>query len=58
MPFFLLQGSRDNMSIVLVVFPGAPTPSEEARKREEELHESIEIRMKGCFNFTNCENLL
>lgn len=43
----MLQGSRDNMSIVIVTFQGAPKPSEEAIRREEELDKNIERKIKG-----------
>ncbi|KAK7493558.1 hypothetical protein BaRGS_00015269, partial [Batillaria attramentaria] len=39
-------GSRDNMSIVLVAFEGAPTVSEEAVQKEKELDEKIEQKIK------------
>jgi len=42
----LYKGSRDNMSIVLVVLPGAPTPSQEAIQAEQELDAIIERRVK------------
>lgn len=42
----LHMGSRDNMSIVLVVFPGAPTPSQEAIQAEQELDAIIEKHVK------------
>ncbi|XP_012272119.1 protein phosphatase 1B isoform X2 [Orussus abietinus] len=42
----LYKGSRDNMSIVLVTFPGAPKPSPEAQKKEAELEMAIERRIK------------
>ncbi|XP_024938916.1 protein phosphatase 1B isoform X2 [Cephus cinctus] len=42
----LYKGSRDNMSIVLVTFPGAPKPSPEAQKMEAELEMAIERRIK------------
>ncbi|XP_031353937.1 protein phosphatase 1A isoform X1 [Photinus pyralis] len=42
----LYKGSRDNMSIVLVVFPGAPTPSQEAIQAEQELDAIIERSIK------------
>lgn len=42
----LYKGSRDNMSIVLVTFPGAPKPSPEAQKKEAELEVTIERRIK------------
>ena len=42
-----LQGSRDNMSIVLIAMEGAPTVSEEAVKKDRELDERIEAKVKG-----------
>lgn len=47
----LLQGSRDNMSIVLVTFPAAPKPNPEAQKKEAELEMDIERRIKGSLTF-------
>ena len=41
------QDSRDNMSIVLVTFPGAPTPCPEAILKEKQLEEVLEKRVKG-----------
>lgn len=49
---FFKQGSRDNMSIVLVTFPAAPKPSIEAQKKEAELETAIERRIKGSLNFS------
>lgn len=45
--FFPNQGSRDNMSVVLVCFPNAPKVSEEAVKRESELDKFLEARVEG-----------
>ncbi|CAB0031666.1 unnamed protein product [Trichogramma brassicae] len=42
----LYKGSRDNMSIVLITFPGAPKPNPEAKKREAELDMFIERTIK------------
>lgn len=44
---FSLQGSRDNMSVVLVCLPNAPKVSEEAVKRDVELDKSLESRVEG-----------
>ena len=33
----IFQGSRDNMSVVLVTFPSAPTVNEEAKLKDEEV---------------------
>lgn len=42
----LYKGSRDNMSIVLVVFDGAPSPCVEAIQREQHLEQCLERRVK------------
>lgn len=42
-----LQGSRDNMSVVLVCFGGAPKVSPEAVKKEAELDKFLEYRVEG-----------
>ncbi|KAK9875420.1 hypothetical protein WA026_007813 [Henosepilachna vigintioctopunctata] len=42
----LYRGSRDNMSIVLVIFPGAPIPTQEAIEAEKELDATIERRIR------------
>ncbi|XP_068161529.1 protein phosphatase 1bb isoform X1 [Antennarius striatus] len=42
----LHKGSRDNMSVVMVCFPGAPKISEEAVKKEEELDKYLETRVE------------
>lgn len=41
------QGSRDNMSVVLVCFPGAPKISPEAVKREAELDKYLQNKVEG-----------
>ena len=41
------QGSRDNMSIVVVAFEGAPKPTPEAIKQDMDLDEKIETKIKG-----------
>uniref|UniRef100_T1IPX2 Protein phosphatase 1B n=1 Tax=Strigamia maritima TaxID=126957 RepID=T1IPX2_STRMM len=43
----LYKGSRDNMSIVLVTFPGAPKVSEEAVRKERELENYLEKKITG-----------
>lgn len=45
----LFQGSKDNMSIVLVTFPAAPKPSPEAQKADLELDETLRQRLTGCY---------
>ncbi|XP_041950441.1 protein phosphatase, Mg2+/Mn2+ dependent, 1Ab isoform X3 [Alosa sapidissima] len=42
----LYKGSRDNMSVVLVCFPGAPKISPEAVKREAELDKYLQSRVE------------
>ncbi|KAJ8356388.1 hypothetical protein SKAU_G00191820 [Synaphobranchus kaupii] len=42
----LYKGSRDNMSVVLVCFPGAPKICPEAVKREAELDKYLENRVE------------
>lgn len=41
----LHKGSRDNMSIIIIAFPGAPEPNEEAAKREEKLEATLRKRV-------------
>ena len=48
---FVLQGSRDNMSIVLVLLQNAPKVSQEAIDREAKLDEQLETKTKGLFYF-------
>lgn len=38
------------MSIVLVVFPGAPKPSQEAQRADRELDETLRQRLTGCYH--------
>ncbi|XP_041775031.1 protein phosphatase 1B [Anopheles merus] len=42
----LHKGSRDNMSIIIIAFPGAPPVSEEAQKREEALEQHLRARIE------------
>ncbi|XP_065168630.1 protein phosphatase 1B isoform X3 [Atheta coriaria] len=42
----LYKGSRDNMSIILVLFPGAPKPTAEAIQADKDLEANIQRRMK------------
>jgi len=42
-----LQGSRDNMSVVIVAFEGAPEVSDEAKEKESELDSRLELKVKG-----------
>lgn len=45
--FFKIQGSRDNMSIVLVCFSNAPKVSDEAVRKDSELDKHLESRVEG-----------
>ena len=38
--YFFLQNSRDNMSVILVTFPGAPKVSQEAIKKVRKAYEN------------------
>lgn len=42
----LYKGSKDNMSMVLVNFPGAPTVSEEACQKDQELNILLDKKIK------------
>jgi hypothetical protein len=44
---FSFQGSRDNMSVILICFPSAPKVSAEAVKKEAELDKYLESRVEG-----------
>lgn len=44
---FSSQGSRDNMSVILICFPNAPKVSAEAVKKEAELDKYLESRVEG-----------
>lgn len=41
------QGSLDNISIIIVCFPGAPQVSQEALQQEAELEQQIETKVEG-----------
>lgn len=51
------QGSRDNMSIILIVFPGAPKPSPETIEKEEELERNIRKTIKGYYKKYFCRRV-
>jgi protein phosphatase 1B len=42
----LAKGSRDNMSIIIVAFKGAPQVSESAKAKEAELNERLQAKVK------------
>lgn len=45
--FLFLKGSRDNMSLIIVSFPGAPKVDQNEIERENNCNERIESRVKG-----------
>uniref|UniRef100_A0A3B1ILD4 protein-serine/threonine phosphatase n=1 Tax=Astyanax mexicanus TaxID=7994 RepID=A0A3B1ILD4_ASTMX len=50
----LYKGSRDNMSVVLVCFPGAPKINPEAVKREAELDKYLQNRVEDAVLWRKC----
>ena len=40
-----IQGSRDNMSIIIIAFPSAPKVDQEAVKKENELNALLERKV-------------
>ncbi|XP_036437596.1 protein phosphatase, Mg2+/Mn2+ dependent, 1Ab isoform X2 [Colossoma macropomum] len=50
----LYKGSRDNMSVVLVCFPGAPKINPEAVKREAELDKYLQNRVEDAALWRKC----
>lgn len=55
--FYFFQGSRDNMSIILIVFPGAPKPTPETIEKEEELERNIRKTIKGYYKKYFCRRV-
>lgn len=51
----LHKGSRDNMSIIIITFPGAPSPTSDAIAAEEELDKNLRKTIKGCYKRVCCE---
>lgn len=49
----LYKGSRDNMSIIIIAFPGAPKVDPAAVKAEKELNELIEKKIFDLVNLNN-----
>lgn len=41
------QGSLDNISIIIVCFPGAPQVTPEALQKEAELEQHIDTKVEG-----------
>ena len=48
---FFFQGSRDNMSIIIIAFPGAPKVDPDAVRKEDELNKLIKQKVTGNFSF-------
>ena len=44
-----LQGSRDNMSIIIIAFPAAPKVDPEAQRKDEELNKVLQQKVAGNF---------
>ena len=42
-----LQGSRDNMSIIIIAFPAAPKVSSEAIKADNDLNDLLKQKVTG-----------
>lgn len=42
-----LQGSLDNMSIIIINFPGAPKVSQDALQHEAEVEQIIDTKVGG-----------
>lgn len=49
-----VQGSRDNMSIIIVTFPGCPQPTEEAIEADADLNRKLVEIVKGCYCYRSC----
>ena len=43
----LKQGSRDNMSIIIIAFPAAPKVDPEIKRKDEELNRLLEQKVTG-----------
>lgn len=53
-----LQNGDDNMTIIIVAFPGAPAISQEAIQAEQDLDANLERLLKGSFCFLSAhENI-
>ena len=48
---FFFQGSRDNMSIIIIAFPGAPKVDPDAVRKEDELNKLIKQKVTGNFSY-------
>jgi hypothetical protein len=44
---FAFQGSRDNMSIIIIAFPAAPKVDPEAQRKDEELNKLLQQKVAG-----------
>lgn len=54
----LYKGSRDNMSIVIVAFSGAPVVSEEAIAKEKELESRLEKKVQDIFDSPEASDIV
>lgn len=48
--FIYFQGSRDNMSIIIIAFPAAPKIDPEAQRKDEELNKVLQQKVAGNHN--------
>jgi len=53
----LYKGSRDNMSLVIIAFKGAPQVCEKAQKREQELDDLLDSKIKEILDDLNHEEV-
>lgn len=53
-----LQGSLDNMSIIIICFPGAPHVSQEALHQEAELEQHIDMKVEGVVKYFNHQHMI
>lgn len=53
-----VKGSRDNMSVVIVAFPGAPSVSKEAQQKDRELDQLLENKIQGTTLPPSCSRCL
>lgn len=52
--FLCAQGSRDNMSVIIVTFPGCAEPTAEAIEADADLNRKLVEIVKGCYCYRTC----
>ena len=45
--YSFFQGSRDNMSIIIIAFPAAPKIDQEAKRKDQELDRLLKQKVEG-----------